>query len=876
MGDLKSYKSYESYKTYSFRALEKYFFLMKTVKGLTTLKAESLLTQYGQNVIKDREKSSIFQKFIEQTKSFLMILLIAAALVSFFIGEVVDGSLIITIIFLNAVFGVYQEYKAEEAVAALKKMTISTIRVLRDGKEREIDSRYLVPGDIIYVEEGVKLPADAQILDTVSLEVNEAALTGESIPVIKAAGDPFYMGTIVSKGRAEARVTHTAMQTKFGQIAAKLSSVEDAPTPLQIKLGNLTQLIGIMGMLLSFAVFGLSAFQGHGYFPSFLLAVSLAVAVVPESLPAVMTVILSVGVKHMAAKKAIVRKLASIEGIGNITLIATDKTGTLTSNNMEVKQVWYDEKTQEVAERPHLSHALELLIIDGVVCSTATLVSKYEGRERGQADLFKPDYEVLGDPTEGALLLFAKKLNLDHEVIRKEWQVVDEVPFDSITKRMTVVVKRDHLVAFSKGAPESILSISSKIMIDGKTISLTDEKRKEIEKSMKEWAEKGLRILAFSYRPCDRLKCAYQEDNIFLGMVALHDPPRPEAAESIKRAKEAGINVVMITGDNERTAEAIGWSIGLLEKGDDIVKGEQIDKYSDQELLEILPHTKVFARTTPFHKQRIVALYQKLGEVVAVTGDGVNDAIALKQADVGIAMGKVGTDVARETADLVITDDNFETIVNAVEEGRNIVKRLKNAIKYLLTGNLSEGLTLLVGLMLGLPPILVPIQILYINLISDGVPALALAFSPRDEHVMKGPFNHQKHILLGKDIQYIVGVGAIAMLIVMAVFIFLSGKVEMVQRTAAFSVLAMIQTFIFVDMWLSHRSIFHHVRALFSKFFMFTLALPIVLQFAIVSIPQLAHAFESTTLPLVQFIFYVCVSMLILIGIRVVKMLVRI
>ena len=849
---------------------------MKTVKGLSTIRAQALLTQYGQNVIKDREKSSIFKKFFEQTKSFLMILLIAAACVSFFIGEVFDGSLILTIIFLNAVFGVYQEYKAEEAVAALKKMTISTIRVLRDGKEQEIDSRYLVPGDIIYVEEGVKLPADAQILDTVSLEVNEAALTGESIPVVKAAGDSFYMGTIVAKGRAEARVTHTGMQTRFGQIAAELSSVEDTPTPLQLKLEHLTELIGIMGIIISFAVFGLSAFQGHGYFPSFLLAVSLAVAVVPESLPAVMTVILSIGVKHMAAKKAIVRKLASIEAIGNITLIATDKTGTLTTNNMEVKQVWYDEKVKQLSEHPHLSHALELLLVDGVVCSTASLVSKYEGRERGQNELFKDDYEVLGDPTEGALLLFAKKLTIDPEVIRKDWQIVDEVPFDSVTKRMTVVVKRDHLLAFSKGAPESILSISSKMMIDGKTILLTDEKRKEIEKVMKDWAEKGLRILAFSYRPCDRLKCAYQEDNVFLGMVALHDPPRVEAADAIRRAKEAGIKVVMITGDNEKTAEAIGWSIGLLEKGEDIIKGEQIDKYTDQELLEILPHTKIFARTNPFHKQRIVALYQKLGEVVAVTGDGVNDAIALKQADVGIAMGKVGTDVARETADLVITDDNFATIVNATEEGRNIVKRLKNAIKYLLTGNLSEGLTLLVGLMLGLPPILVPIQILYINLISDGVPALALAFSPRDEHVMKGSFNHKKHILQTPDIQYIVAVGSITMFIVIAVYMFLSGQVEIVRRTAAFSVLAMIQTFIFVDMWLSHRSIFHHVRALFSKFFIFTLALPIALQFIIISLPQLAGAFDSTTLTQIQFIFYVCVSALILIGIRVVKSVIRI
>ena len=841
---------------------------MKTVKGLTTLRAHSLLSQYGQNVIKDREKSPIYKKFIEQIKSFLMILLIAAACVSFFIGEVFDATLILSIIFLNAVFGVYQEYKAEEAVAALKKMTISTIRVLRDGREQQIDSRYLVPGDVIVVEEGVKIPADAQILDSVNLEINEAALTGESIPVVKAAGDSFYMGTIVAKGRAEARVTHTGMQSRFGKIAAELASVEDGQTPLEIKLSHLTQLIGIIGIILSFALFILSSLQGHGYFPSFLLAVSVAVAVVPESLPAVMTVILSIGVKHMAAKKAIVRKLASIESIGNITLIATDKTGTLTTNNMEVKQAWIDEHVHQSSELSHkntLSRALELILINGVVCSTATLVSKH-----GEKD------EVLGDPTEGALLFFSKKLEHEPEPIRKQWEIVDELPFDSVTKRMTVVVKDKHLLAFSKGAPESILQISTKILIKDNTVVLNEEKKKEILTMMQDWAANGLRVLAFSYRPCDKLKCAYQEENIFLGMVALHDPPRVEAADAIERAKQAGIKVVMITGDNEKTAEAIGWSIGLLQKGDDIVKGEQIDKYSDQELLDILPHTKVFARTSPFHKQRIVALYQKLGEVVAVTGDGVNDAIALKQADVGIAMGRVGTDVARETADLVITDDNFATIVNAVEEGRNIVKRLKNAIKYLLTGNLSEGLTLLVGLMLGLPPILVPIQILYINLISDGVPALALAFSPRDEHVMKSSFDHKKNILQTKDIHYIFGVGFIAMIIVIVVYSFLSGQVELIKSTAAFSVLAMIQTFIFVDMWMSHRSIFNHVRTLFSKFFIFTLSLPIILQFIILSVPAIAHSFSSTTLPTVQFIFLVCVSSLILVGIKAVKMTVKI
>ncbi len=827
-------------------------------KNLTTTEAEKLLAKFGKNQITERKKSNIFKKIFEQISGFLMILLIGASLVSFFIGEPLDGTLILIIIFLNAAFGIYQEYKAEEAVAALKKLTVSNIRIIRDNKEREIDSKYLVPGDIMLVEEGVKLPADAEILENIHLEINEAALTGESIPVVKAVKDPLFMGTIVSKGRGVVRVTETGMNTKFGQIAAKLSAVEETTTPLQHKLNHLTEIIGLVGILLSFAVFVLSSMQGYGYFPSFLLAISLAVAVVPESLPAVMTVILSIGVKHMATKKAIIRKLGSIEALGSITLIATDKTGTLTTNEMEVKEVWYDAGTQEVADleenfkkKGTVSSTLEMLLKNGVVCSTATLIDVKDGAKTDQV-------EVLGDPTEGSLLKLAEKLSFNTQDLKKEWHLIDEIPFDSIKKRMSVLAEDGNTVAFTKGAPESILEISTKMLLKGKEVTLSKERRDEIDKILQKWAAHGLRVLAFSYVKGKGVK-QIEEDNVFIGMAAIHDPPRKEAAEALKKAYSAGIKVVMITGDNEKTAEAIGSSIGLLQKGEAILKGDQIESYTDEELLGILPHTKIFARVTPFHKSRIVSLYQKLGEVVAVTGDGVNDSIALKQADVGIAMGRIGTDVARETADMIITDDNFATIVNAVDEGRNIVKRLKSSIIYLLTGNLSEGVALLAGLVIGLPHIFLPIQLLYINLISDGVPALTLAFTPRDERVMRQKPGHLS-LLNSGGAKYIVSVGlAIAAVIVGLFYWFEIQGVEH-GRTAAFSVMAMIQTFIFVDIWFSHKSPKHPFKSFITTLFLITLGFPIVAQFIILQVPFIATLFSITTVGYGEFLVYVGIS----------------
>jgi len=835
--------------------------------GVSIKEAERLLIEHGENVIEEHQRKSILKKLIEQLSSFLVILLLAAAVLSFFTGEVLDGALIMTIILLNALFGIYQEFKAEQAVAALKELSVSTIRVIRGGKEQQLDSKYLVPGDLIIIEEGVKIPADAVILESHSLELNESALTGESLPLVKTKGERIFLGTIVARGRGRARVTETGMRTTFGKIAEKLSSVPETLTPLQKKLTQVTEIIGIVGILISLLVFALSAMQGNGTFPSFLLAISLAVAVVPESLPAVMTIILSIGVKHMAARKAIVRRLSAIEALGNTTLIATDKTGTLTQNKMDVKYLYMDERQlseKELVE--YESSTVRHIVTNGIVCSTASLVMVHD----------HGSFEVLGDPTEGALLLLAHTRNQDAEVVRHAWELKDELPFNSVTKRMSVLVKKDKEYVYSKGAPESILAISSHIQIGDTIVRLTDEKRENVRKVITSWSEHGLRVLGFAYKDVtgdSRLFATLKaheeaetddttlehEGLVFLGLSALHDPPRAEAKQAIARARSAGIEVVMITGDNEKTAEAIGTSVGLVHEGDIIMTGAQLDEYTDQQLLKLLPQTRIFARTTPFHKSRIVALYQKRGEVVTVTGDGVNDAIALKQADVGVAMGRVGTDVARETSDMVIMDDNFATIVNAIEEGRNIVLRLRKAVTYLLTGNLTEGLTLVTGLLLGLPPILIPIQLLYINLISDGIPALAMAFSPHDNRVMRSKPRKGMVLLGASEYWYIITIGVVATIIVILTTLYTVADAT-TKQAAAFTVLALIQTSVFIDIWFQGRSKTKSLREYLSRIFFVTVLTPVLFQAAIVSIPFLAHIFKIEILLLQQFVMYLLIS----------------
>jgi len=861
------------------------------MKGLTSSQANQFLTKYGLNLISEPPKKNILIKFFEQFNNFLTLLLIGAAIFSFFLKEPIDGFLIISIVILNAFFGLYQEAKAEESLKALKKMTITKVRVVRDGKQVEIDSKFLVPGDIVYLEEGVKISADGKVIQSINLEINEAALTGESLSVLKKVDEEVFSGTIVSKGRGMMKVTKTGDQTKFGAIAKNLSTITEGLTPLQKKLVNLTKFIGIVGIILSVVVFVISFLEGVGYFPAFLLAVSLAVAVVPEGLPAVMTITLAIGMKKMADKKAILRKLSAIEALGSITLIATDKTGTLTTNKMQVKSVYVNSKIVEISQSQlnqsksvtNLTDSnrfqsiltrdsFSLLLLNGILCSTASLVYIHD----------HGSWDVLGDPTEGALLFLAQEKGLDIEEIRKNWKLIDEKPFDSVTKMMSVVMKKKSEIRnpkseiiFSKGAPESILPLCSKILIGKKEKKLDNFAKTEIENQIKKWASKGLRVLAFSYQANPKQfgnwKLELGVSQVFLGMVAIHDAPRLEVKEAIMKTKSAGIKVVMVTGDNEKTAEAVGVASGLIKEGDEILTGIQLEEYNDEELLKLLPKVRIFARTNPFQKHRIVSLYQKLGEVVAVTGDGVNDAIALKQADVGIAMGKVGTDVARETADMVITDDNFATIVTAIEEGREIINNIKNAIKYLLSCNVSEAFALIIGLILGLPHLFYPIQLLYINLVTDGLPALMLSFSPRHPQLMKITPAKEMELLKKKDQLYIGAIGAVgAVLVIIAYFLF-----QDLGTTAAFSVLTMIQSFVFIDLWLSHRHIYQNLTYLVKPSFVLAFSIPLVLQFIILSHQLSAALFKVSQVSIIVYLQFIAVSFFVLVGIRIVKRILR-
>lgn len=813
------------------------------LQGLTTAEAVARQQQFGPNTLQDAKKDSFIKVLFSKLNDALTILLLVAATISFSIGDHLEGALIMVIVILNALFSVYQEKKATDAVALLKKLSVTVVRVMRDGREQEIESTLLVPGDIFYVEEGSKIVADGKFVEGKNLELNESVLTGESLPVPKKMGEEVFTGTVVSRGRGYIEVVTIGMETKFGHITKNLSAVKEPATPLERKLKDISRKIGIIGIAISLLVFGLTIYSGGELGFALLMAISLAVALVPEGLPAVLTITLGVGVKEMAKKNAIVRKMSAIEAIGNVTLIATDKTGTLTTGNMSVKEIYVDGNVYHEEHPQTNNHPFSKLLLIGMVDSTASLVPVH-GKER---------LDVLGDTTEGAVLNLAHKLKQSYENARRDWKLLDESPFDSITKLMSVVASygKDTLL-LTKGAPEAVLGISTHIAMGEKSIKMTEEHKKEIAKTMDHWASKGYRVIGFSYKEVnksDKKPIDEETKNMtFAGLVALYDPPRPEVQEALIKAAEAGIRVVMVTGDNARTAETIATEIGMMKKGDEVLTGAQVDGYSDEQLMALLPRTRVFARTTPMHKSRIVSLYQKLGEIVAVTGDGVNDAIALKQANVGIAMGRDGTDVARDTAAIVLADDNFATIIYAVEQGRRIVKNFSNSLIYLMAGNLSEAMTLIAGLLLGIRELFFPIQLLYINLMSDGLPALALAFTPISEDIMKRPPQRELQLLdgLGKKFVGIVAV-LITIVVLSSYFWFLGRYDEHVARTIAFIMLDIAQAYLFVMLWNAY-SDKNRLAALKAPLFWFGFITPIVGQFILNKVAILASVMHIVTL----------------------------
>jgi len=716
--------------------------LKASEKGLSSSDAAERLKVYGANQIREAERVHPFIIFLGQFKSPIVWILFAAMIISLLVKEFVDFYVIGAIVILNAILGFIQEYRAERAIEALKKMISLKATVLRDGQELEIDASDVVPGDILLLDTGNKIPADARLLEAVNLQVQEASLTGESQPVSKLTfilkkesavadrSNMIFSGTIVTNGHARALVTGTGMHTEIGRIAGMIQEASPDLTPLQKTLKKLGKYIGIMVVIIAVIVFIVGVLKIDQPVTAILLtAIALAVAAIPEGLPAVVTVSLSLGVQRMARKNALVRNLPSVETLGACSVICSDKTGTLTHNEMTVRKLYVNRQEVEVAGSGYSPEgyfsrdvkAFELLLRIGALNNNAKLRKENDS------------WQVIGDPTEAALLVSAKKAKFEIESLHDKYPRVGEREFTSERKKMTTI----HSVgkskfAYTKGAPEIILASCSKILVNGHEIRLTREEKEQIIVENEKFAKQALRVLGFAYKEVD--KSDPEKDMVFVGLQAMIDPPRREAKEAIEKCKTAGIKVVMITGDHVSTAEAVAKELGIVGKA---VTGLELDQIED--LSSEVETIAVYARVNPAHKMRIISALKKNGHIVAMTGDGVNDAPALKKADLGIAMGISGTDVAKEASGMILADDNFATIVRAIEEGRRIYDNIQKYLAYLLSGNIGEVLVILSSILLGLPLPLIAIQILWINLVTDGLPALSLSVDPAEPGVMNRP-----------------------------------------------------------------------------------------------------------------------------------------
>lgn len=839
---------------------------MKPVTGLSSKAAQTLLSKLGNNEIATKRATTPLQIFFGQFKSVLVVLLILASFASIALGDVLDGVFIMAIVVLNGILGFVQEHKAEKAIEALKIMTVSVVRVIRDGKEQKVDSKYLVPGDIVMLEEGDKVPADCTLIDSLHLEVNESSLTGESMPVEKEYDEEdkreIYLGTIVVKGRTRAQVTATGMQTRFGKIAASLSAIKEEETPLQKKLDVLGRQLGMMALVSSGIVFAIGLSGGHKLIELVLTSISLAVAAVPEGLPAVITITLAVGMQRMSRKKAILRKLSSIEALGSTTVIATDKTGTLTRNQMHVGKIWLDGNVFHSHEKLSGASAdiFQSLLTTGILCNNASIVFTHNNR----------GYDVLGDTTEGALLLLARDKGVVSEAVKAKGSLLEEFAFDPVVKMMTVIWKHAKGArVHTKGAPESVIARSTHIMEGDGVVALTAAKRTEIESAFRDFAKEGLRLIALAYRDIRGIpkhRSEAEDKLIFIGFVGIADPPRPEAKEAIAMANLAGIRTIMITGDNELTANAIGTHIGLIKRGDEIVTGKQFADMTDSEVKKRLPNIRIFARTTPDQKLRIVQLLQQSGHVVAVTGDGVNDALALKQSDVGVSMGITGTDVAKEASDMILVDDNYATLVTAVEEGRTIFDNIKSAVKYLVGCNVGEVVAVVIGMLLGWPLILTPLQLLYINLVTDGLPAIALAVTPKHEGIMKRKPRTSKQIFDAVDFRWFAEVSMLtAAATLVAFYIGHTAGGIATGRAYAFTTIILAQQMILLDVWMRDRSVLHfNLQA--NMTFLLAFFGAFILQLCILYVPAITKLFGVSAVTPAQLGGIVLLSLTLLVA----------
>jgi Ca2+-transporting ATPase len=826
-------------------------------EGLSASEAAKRLLEFGYNELREAPKRKVFAMFFSQFASFMILVLVAAAVIAALLGRWIDAGAIATILMLNAMLGTVQECRAEKAIEALRKMVIPTARVMREGKDLRIPAREIVPGDVVVVEAGDRIPADARLLESVLFETNEAPLTGESTPVKKEAGkilpentvlnarfNMIFTGTTVTNGRARGIVTAIGMQTELGRIASAVQEIGVEETPLKQNLEKFGKQLAIIVVIGALALFFFGIQKGIPSLQMFLTSVSLAVAVIPEGLPAVMTIALALGVKRMSGRNAIIRRLLAVETLGSTNVILTDKTGTLTKNEMTVRQI-YTSKFYEATGVGYESHGvflesgksispieqpeLKVLLYISALCNNASLVYD-EGNKT---------WIPLGDPTEAALLALAHKAGIHRHDLKRRMHFIGEFPFDSVRMRMTVVYgKNGEKLALTKGAPESVLQCCTQISTNGREHLLTQEDRANILEAQRLMGENAMRVLAFAQRRLglEQLSPENIERNLtFIGLVGIIDAPREEIPAAIDLCRQAGITVVMVTGDNEMTARAIAREIGLLSEGDLVVTGQELEEIKDKELMEKVDRIRVYARVAPEHKLRIVQAWKAKGKIVAVTGDGINDAPALKQADIGIAMGITGTDVAKEVSQMVLADDNFASIVSAVEEGRGIYENIRKCIFFIFPANIAEVLVVFLGILLGFPLPLTAIQILWVNLITETIPAFALAVDPIDKEVMTRPPRPRNESFWKGGRVFLVEYSIILAVSALGLFAITYKSDIMKAQTMAFTMIVVSGVFRAFNC----RSLVNPVRGkLFeNKWLVFTVLLIFLLQFAVVSLP---------------------------------------
>lgn len=743
--------------------------------GLSNKEAAKRLEEYGKNELEEQLKKSFLSKLIAQFTDFLIIILLIAAGISAFVGEKEDALVILAIVVINAILGIYQEGKAEKSVEALQKLSAPNAKVVREGNIVTLPAAEIVLGDVVMLEAGDIIPADIRLLESSNMKVEEASLTGESVPVEKDAksqiagnvgiGDRHNMGfssTIVTYGRGKGVVVGTGHNTEIGNIATKIQSYDDEETPLQVKLNQLGKVLGTLTILICIVVFVLGLIQGRQVLKMLLTSISLAVAAIPEGLPAIVTIVLSIGMNRMAGKNAIVKKLLAVETLGATSVICSDKTGTLTQNEMTVVKAYVDDKILDVeggGYEPFGDVKCDNRKINiNSLSNLRNLVCIGSLANDAQLDNSTGTYKIMGDPTEGAIITFAGKLGQTAEQLNMVYPRVQELPFDSSRKMMTTFHTNyidGKIVSFTKGAPDIVISKCSKIALNGKVVDFTKELKDKVLSVNTKFARSALRVLSMAYKTWTHVPehptfDLVENDMIFVGLVGMIDPARPEVKESIKLCKAAGIETVMITGDYKETAYAIAKDLGMVESESQAMMGEELDKYSDEELREVVKKTKVYARVSPEHKVKIVTALKENGQITSMTGDGVNDALALKKADIGVAMGITGTDVAKNTAEVILTDDNFATIVNAVEEGRIIFSNIKKFVFFLLSCNIGEILLVFVSILIGWEVPLVPIQLLWLNLVTDSFPAMALGVENAEPGIMNHPPRDTKEPILDK------------------------------------------------------------------------------------------------------------------------------